>query len=233
MTAVTDAMLADLPSSVARSLRGSGVVGREIPTGVHLRQRGEILLRGRWFPFAANEQYRLDPPAFAWRGTVKAAGIPLAQAEDSLEGLRGRMHVRLLGLFTVVDEAGPEMDHASVMRWLNETMWFPQVWATDVISWSPIDETSAAGSVTVGDVTAQAEFRFDAEGRFVDFRGDRHRAADSGFELTSWATPIVDHARFDGIEVPASGRALWLLDGAELEYIRIRITEIRYDAEPG
>jgi hypothetical protein len=87
MTTVTDAMLGDLPSPVARSLRGSGVLGRELLTGVHLRQRGEILLRGRWFPFAANEQYRLDPPAFAWRVRPRRPRVSVSRSR--LSELRG------------------------------------------------------------------------------------------------------------------------------------------------
>lgn len=228
MTTVTDEMLADLPSPVQRSLRRSGVVGRAMPTTVFVRQQGEILLRGRWFPFTAEEDYLLDPPQFDWRAVVKFAGMSIARAEDSLEDGRGRMYVRLLGLFPVVDAAGAEMDQGSLMRWLNETMWFPQVWATDVITWRSLDDRAAIGAVSAGDLTVEAEFRFDADGRLVDFRTDRYRAVDTGFELTPWATPIVDHARFDGIEVPSFGSALWKLADEELEYIRIRITDVTY-----
>ena len=165
MATVTDQSLEPLPAPVARSLRRSGVIGRPIPSTVDLRQVGEILLRDRWFPFTAAESYRVDTPAFEWRGTVGMFGLPLAKARDTLADGRGRMHVRLLGLKTVVDESGPEMDQGSLMRWLNETMWFPHVWATPLISWTSIDGNSAGGSVTAGATTAEAEFVFDDDGR--------------------------------------------------------------------
>lgn len=229
MAVVTDEMLAELPPPVARSLRHSGVVGSKIPKTVAVRQTGEILLRGRWMPFTADEDYRVDSPWFRWRGMVKLAGVPIARANDSFDGRRGHMRVRLLGMVQVVDAAGPEMDQGALMRWLNETMWFPQVWATDVISWKPIDDTSALGAVTAGDLAVEAEFRFDTTGRLIDFRADRYQTIDSGFALTPWATPLTEHSRCNGIEVPSYGSAVWKNADQDLEYIRIRIADVAYE----
>jgi hypothetical protein len=225
---ITEEGISHLPSPVRRSLARSGVIGRPVPQNVSLRQRGEILLRERWTSFTAGESYTLHPPSFNWKATVKLAGLPIARAEDSLTDGRGRMNVRALRLFTVVDEVGPQMDQGSVMRWLNETMWFPHVWATDLITWKPVDDLTAVGSVRVGDLTAEAEFCFDAEGRLGDFRADRYRIDESGSALTRWATPLTEHARFDGIEVPSRGAAVWAPDEEDLEYIRIELTHISY-----
>ena len=115
------------------------------------------------------------------------------------------------------------------MRWLNETMWFPHVWVTGIISWTPIDDTMAIGSVSAGGTSAEAEFRFDSEGRLINFRAERYRISGSGAELARWATPLTDHSRFGGIEVPSEGTALWALDNHDLEYIRIRVVGIRYE----
>jgi hypothetical protein len=223
-----ESSLRHLPSPVARSLGRSGVVGRPIPRHVQLRQRGEILLRDRWFPFTAKQVYTLDPPSFEWVAGVKVAGLPIVRAKDSLASGHGRMHVRLLNLFTVVDATGTEMDQGALMRWLNETMWFPHVWATDLITWQPVDDVSAVGRISVGDTTVEAEFRFDSEGRFVDFRGDRYRIDADVAALVPWRTPITGYGSFAGIEVPISGSALWELEAGDLEYIRLQITDIRY-----
>jgi hypothetical protein len=138
------------------------------------------------------------------------------------------MHVRLLGLKDIVDATGPEMDQGSVMRWFNETMWFPAVWATDLIRWDPIDVGSALGSLTVGNQTVQAEFRFDSDGRFLDFRADRHRSIGDSFEVRPWRTPITAHADFNGNELPARGSGVWELDDGDFEYIQLEVTDVRY-----
>ena len=217
-----------LPPPVARSLRHSGVLGRPIPQRVELRQRGEILLRDRWLPLTADETYTLDPPSFKWTAAVKLAGLPIARAKDSFTSGRGRMHVKLLNLFTVVNAAGPEMDQGSLLRWLNETMWFPHVWATDVISWQAVDDASAVGAVSVGDQSVEAEFRFDTDGCLVDFRADRYRVEGDSAVLTPWRTPLTDHGRFGGVEVPTRGYAIWELNDGDLEYIRLQVTDVEY-----
>lgn len=227
MSIVTDEAVAALPAPVRRCLRRSGVLGSEVPTSVTLHQRGELLLRDLWWPFTAVQSYTLDPPGFRWNATVRRARLPVALADDTLDGGKGRMHVRLFGLIPVVDATGSEMDQGALMRWLNETMWFPQTWATS-LAWEPIDDESATGSVTVGDLTAAAVFRFDPDGRFVDFHADRYRASDSGFGLTPWRTPITAHGSFGGFELPSAGHAVWIVDGNEEEYIRLHITDIHY-----
>jgi hypothetical protein len=84
--------------------------------------------------------------------------------------------------------------------------------------------------VRAGDIAAQAEFRFDAEGRLADFRADRYRAVGSEFEMTPWSTPISEHARFHGVELPSYGSAVWDLDDGVYEYIKIRATDVRYSS---
>ena len=230
MRVLSEESIAELPQPVQRSLRHSGIVGRNIPTAVRLRQEGQIRKGpdSRWLRFTAQEEYTLDPPRFHWRAALKIAGLTLGHATDSLLDGQGRMRVRLLGLLTVVDEAGPEMDQGTLMRWLNETMWFPAVWATSAVVWEPIDEMSAVASVSTGDLSVRAEFRFDNDGRLIDFRADRYRDIGSGFEMTPWSTPLTEHSLFDGIELPSSGSAVWILEEGDLEYIQIRLREIQY-----
>jgi hypothetical protein len=230
MPVVLDETVAGLPTPVRRNLLRSGIVGREVPTAVAVQQKGQIRQGpdSRWLSFTAHEEYRLDRPGFVWNAALKMGGLTLGRATDSLAEGHGRMHVRLLGLFNVVDATGPEMDQGALMRWLNETMWFPAVWATDAISWEPIDQTSAIGSVRVGDLRVRAEFRFDHDGRLAGFRADRYRSVESGFEMTLWSTPLTEHARFNGIELPSQGSAVWILEDGDLEYIRIRATDVRY-----
>ena len=230
MTAITEAAISDLPEPVRRSMRRSGVIGREMPSSVVVQQEGRIRTSPdrKWLRFVAREVFTLDPPGFVWDARLKPAGITAGRAVDSLDHGRGKMKVRLLGLTTVVDETGPEMDQGAAMRWLNETMWFPTVWASDTIMCEPIDAVSAAGTLKTERTSVTAEFRFDEEGRLVDMLADRYRDADDGFVMTPWSTPLTGHARFDGIEVPSSGRAVWKIDDDVFEYIQIRITGIRY-----
>lgn len=222
-----------LPVPVQRGLHRAGVVGGEIPAAVRVLQEGKIRTRadGRWLRFTAEEDYTLDPPGFVWNASLLLAGVRAGRATDSFVDGRGRMRVKLFGVFTVVDASGDDMDQGSLMRWLNETMWFPAVWATEAISWEPVNDNAAIGSVAVGGLTASAEFLFDDDGRLVDFRTDRFRSVGSGFEMTPWSTPLVEHRDFHGVVLPSVGSAVWTLDHDAFEYIRLRVTDVAYSPQ--
>jgi len=200
-----------------------------MPTTVTVSQRGRIRTspERKWLRFAATEEYTIDPPGFVWNAALKMAFMTTGRAVDSLDRGRGRMRVRLLGFTTVIDEEGLEVDQGARMRWLNETMWFPVAWASDVISWEPIDDNTARASFVTDGAETAGEFHFDDEGRTVDFRADRYRDTEDGYVLTPWSTPFTGHARFDGVEVPSSGSAVWTLEDGDFEYIEIRVTAVR------
>lgn len=230
MVRLEDAAIRGLPAPVQRSLRTSGAMGTEIPTRVVVRQDGRIRTSedARWLPFTAVEEYDLDPPGFVWKASLKMGGLTVGRATDTLADSHGHMTVKLLGVFTVVDQSGPELDQGVLLRWLNETMWFPAVWATDTIAWQPIDDVSARASVTVGDRTVDAVFVFDDEGRLVDCKADRYFVDSERTLLAPWSTPLTHHRSFSGVEVPASGSAVWTLPEGDLEYIQISVTDVRY-----
>lgn len=225
---VTEDDLAGLPAPVARSLRYSGVVGGPVPHGVSLTQTGQIRSAEDkpWMRFTASETYSVAEPAFEWSAALRIGGLKLGKAVDTLSAGRGRIHVRLVGLIDVVDATGPEMNQGALMRWLNETIWFPQVWATGLITWEPVDETSAVASLESHGLGVTAEFRFDSTGRVVDFVADRYREVEGEYHLTRWSTPITGYSSFEGIELPSVGSAVWALPNHDLEYIRITVNTI-------
>lgn len=229
MAKVTEERIRSLPKPVQESLRRSGAVGTTIPRRVLVTQRGRIRTseESKWLSFRARETYEVDRPGFAWDAALKIAGVTVGRARDSFQDGEGKMQVRLLGLMNIVDAAGPELDQGALLRWLNETMWFPAVWATDVISWESVDSKTAVGSVTAGDLSVSGEFRFSDSGLLVDFYADRYRdIGETGFELRPWSTPIGSHRRFGGLELPASGGGVWHLDEGQFEYIQLEVGKV-------
>ncbi len=204
-------------------------MGTPRPRKVTIRQDGRIRSSAdsKWLRFKARETYDVAQPGFEWKAALKIGPATVGRAHDSLNDGAGRMHVKLLGLIDVVNADGPEMDQGSLMRWLNETMWFPAVWATDLITWRDGTASSAFGSVSAGELTVEAEFCFD-RGRLVDFRADRFRDIGDGFEIRPWSTPISEHWNKLGIEMPRGGAGVWHLPDGDFEYIQLRLTDIDY-----
>jgi hypothetical protein len=148
---LTEADIAHLPEPVQRWLNYSGVVGQERPISVRLKQKGEIRMGPdqAWMSFTADQYHTIDPPAFIWH--VDAQMLPLVwfAGRDRYVDGHGNMEIRLLSLVPVVNETGPHMDQGTLVRYLNEVMWFPAGAVSPYITWSDVDnDPNAAGATT-------------------------------------------------------------------------------------
>jgi hypothetical protein len=235
-TVITQEMVDALPVPVARYLSYSGVVGKLAVGRVRIRQGGRMRSSNNkpWMPITALESFSIDPPGFDWKGTVRFAGMPLIRPHDEYTAGRGRMKVTLAGLFTLWDLEGDEMDQGSLMRYLNEMVWFPTAFLGRNITWSAIDDRSARVSITDHGHTAVATMFFDEIGRPSDFVAHRYRHLGKGrFSLDEWATPLTEHGERGGFRLPVAGRAEWRLASETLVYAELRLTSIEYDASNG
>jgi hypothetical protein len=228
-TVLTEADLADLPAPVQRWLRRAGVVGRERPVTVRLKMTGEFRLQadGAWMPMEATEYYSTDPPGFVWSARITMAPLVAFLVRDTYLDGHGSMEGRLLGLIPVVKADGPSIDQGALLRYLNETMWFPAGAVHPAIAWEGLDATTARATMTYGDISADATFYFSEEGDLVDMRAERYFQAGDRQEL--WATPVTEYGEFDGIRIPVAGEGVWKLSEGDLTYIRVRLTAIEYN----
>ncbi len=143
-------MIAPLPEPVRRYLEFSGVAGKPLVRSVTVKQTGRIRQSPEkpWMPFRAIETYSLDPPGFIWQAKAYRGRFPILTVRDSYVEGRGGMRVRLAGIFPIVNASGPELDHSSAVRFLNEMIWFPSGYLRPYITWTAIDDTSAEVSLT-------------------------------------------------------------------------------------
>lgn len=224
---ITEAHLLGLPEPVQRYLKYSQVVGKETIRTVRLKQKGNFRQSAQqpWMNLDAEEYYSVNPPGFLWVGTIRKAGLPLVRAKDRYRDGKGNMHIKLGTLFTIANATGEEMDQASMMRYLNEMMWFPTAFLGPNVSFEPVDQTSA--KVTLTDLGKQvtATMYFDDEGRPTDFVAPRYYREG----LETWSTPITEYGEYRGFKLPARGKAVWKLKEGDLEYIDVVITDLEYN----
>lgn len=227
-TIVTEGDLADLPEPVRRWLRWSGVVGRARPAVVRLTQEGRFRQgEGRsWMPFTAAEVYTTDPPGFLWSATMRMAPGLSIVGRDRYAGGHGSIDMRLLGLVPVAKATGERLDQGALLRYLNETMWFPTAVLSPAISWDAIDATAARATMSHGGITASATFFFDAQGRPVDMVAERYDLATG--RLETWSTPMTAWGEFGGIRLPTEGRGVWRYDSGDFAYIELRVDSVEY-----
>jgi hypothetical protein len=228
---ITEDDVNDLPEVVQRYLRYSGVIGKPRYRLVRLSQEGEMFRRpgAKGLPLKAVEYYNADDPSFVWIGHLSFAPLVTAKAIDSYCNGKGRMFVRVMSLVKMFDESGPEMDQASLTRFLNEMTWFPTAFLNDYITWEQIDANRAMVKIDIHGLKTSAEMVFDVQGRMLDFITKRHMLEKGDSVLRRWNTPMTKYGTVADMNLPIEGNAVWTLESGEYTYMRARAIDIQYD----
>jgi hypothetical protein len=229
---VTEDMLQGLPGPVQRYLTYTGVVGKPLVSTVELEMQGRIRQDEQqpWMEFVAREFYTVEPPAFTWHAATQMAGLPLVRVRDSYMDGEGNLHVSLAGLYTMSDARGADVDQGSLMRYLNEMMWFPAAYLRANVTWEAIDDDSARVMLMDKGESVSAVLTFDEQGRLINFIAERYaNAGTPDSTLERWSTPISRYGEFEGLRLPVAGSGVWHLESGDLTYIELEITAIQYN----
>lgn len=228
----TEEMLTGLPELAQRYLRYAGVIGKPLVDTVRIRQRCRMRPSpgGFSFPLTAEQWYTVDPPGFIWDATVGGWSVPIVRGRDGYLDGHGLMTICLGSVIPFVNASGPEMDQASLVRFLSEMPWFPSAFLRDDISWEAVDEATVRVTLTDGDRQATGILEIDAEGRLVEFRAERYASVGKVMELRPWSAPTYGYGEFEGLRLPVRGAAAWTLpDGTMHPYIEVELVNVEYD----
>jgi hypothetical protein len=228
---VTTDWLQDLPNPVQRYLNFTGVVGKEWINTAFVRYAGRFRLGGEkpWMPISATQYYTTNPPSFVWKARFKIAGLPLLSGRDTYKGGHGHMFGKTLGLFTVFDACGDEMDQGTMLRYLNEMTWFPTAFLGSNITWQPVDNYAADVTFTDHGRSVSARLCFDDVGRLTNFTAMRFREHNGTFSLDPWSTPMTEYGVLGGLRLPIRGQGVWNLSSGDLKYVDVALTDVAYN----
>lgn len=223
--------IAHLPGCVQNWMVRANIVGREKIQCVRLKQVGQFRLGPdkEWMPFSAEEYFSLEQPAFLWTTSMKMSPLVSIAGRDRYYQGQGHMLIKLFSLLPVADETGKEIDQATLLRFLNEIMWFPGAAASRYISWDALDALSAKATISYGGVSASAVFYFNEIGDLTNMTAQRYRFIDGRHQLQSWSTPLSEYGEFYGIRVPTKGEGVWNHEKGDFSYIKLCVTDIEYN----
>jgi hypothetical protein len=230
---VTAEMLQNLPEPAQRYLNHTGVVGQPWIDTVRIKYAGVFRLGADkpWMPMKAEQVYTTNPPGFHWKARLKMFGLWLAKGDDTYKNGHGHMFGKIAGLYTIFDARGPELDQASMLRYLNETTWFPIALLSDYITWQAVDDHSFDVTFTDDGRSVTARFIIDAQGRLLNFVTQRYRENKGTFTLDTWTTPMTEHGVLAGLNLPIRGQAVWKLPDGDLPYADLKLTEVEYNGK--
>lgn len=228
------AELKGLPAPVQRYLRIALTDGQPLVRGVSLTQSGRInLWRSglRWQAFTADQQVAIRGPGFLWNARIALfAGLGVHVHDGYLAGA-GVLRAAVLGLLDMASlQNGKDLARDELMRFLAEAPWYPTALLPGQgVSWAAVDARQADATLTDGAVSVTLRFRFGDAG-LVDSVRSEARGCRVGRQMATapWEGRWKDWASRDGMRVPLTGEAAWLLlDGRQI-YWRSRLGKLHY-----
>jgi hypothetical protein len=221
----------DLPYPVQNWLTNSNVIGKEKIKTVHLKQEGRMRTKknGPWMPSKAEQYFTVEEPGFVWIADVKMAPLIHLSGIDTFNAGKGKMKIKLLSLFPVVDSEGPEMDSSTMMRYLAEMMWFPTAALSPYIKWEEIDRNSAKATMEHEGVSVSGVFYFNENGDILRFVGKRYKEVNGKYILSDWGGINKEFKEFDGIRLPSKSNVTWFEEEGEFNWFELEITELQYN----
>ncbi|MFB3166798.1 DUF6544 family protein [Neobacillus sp. 179-C4.2 HS] len=221
----------DLPYPVQNWLTNSNVIGKERIKTVRLKQEGKMRTKqnGPWMPSKAEQYFTVEEPGFVWIADVKMAPLVDLSGMDTFNAGKGKMKIKLLSLFPVVDSEGPEMDSSTMMRYLAEMMWFPTAALSPYIKWEKIDRNSAKATMEHEGLSVSGVFHFNEKGDILQFVGKRYKEVNGKYILSDWGGINKEFKEFDGIRIPSKSAVTWFKEDGEFNWFELEITELQYN----
>lgn len=229
---LTELGVAHLPASVRRYLEVTGALGRPRPTGFRVLFTGAI--RGGpadpWMPFTAEQVSRTgsDPSRYFFMKASRS-GVPVHALHVLRDGT-ATMRVKVLGLVTVVDARGPEMDAAETVTLLNDLCVFaPGALADQALVWEDGSSLEARVTFTNAGHTVHANLHFNDAGELLDFDSDDRLAASRDgktFTKLRWSTPLRDYRACGPLRLASHGEAVWHAKEGPYAYGRFDMRDV-------
>ena len=231
LSIIRDHHLAELPVPVCRYLTYAGVIGKHWIDTVSVKYKGKFRTGAdkRWMPISVHQVYKTNPPGFQWKARFKIAGLPLMFGSDTYKAGHSHMHGKLMGLFTVVDGRGDEVDQGTMVRYLQEMAWFPIAYLGENVTWQAVDDHAADVTLHDNGKSVTARMYFDDAGRLLTFIAQRYGEFKGGFSINTWTTPTTEYGVFAGLKLPVKGLGVWQLPTGDFPYVDVRVTQVEYN----
>lgn len=231
--------LEGLPAPVQRYFRAVLKDGQPIVSAVTIEMAGTINMSAaaeQWKPFTSTQRVVTASAGFrsGFMWDAKIAMLPGIKVHvvDSYIAGEGLVQAAMLGLFTVADmSGGGEMAHGEFMRFFAETPWYPTaLLPSQGVQWAAVDGRSAKATIVDGPVTLTLLFHFN-DASLIDSVRAEARGGIVGKEMVMrpWECGLSNYQVHDGMTVPLSGTAAWVLPGGLKTYFRGAVKTLTYE----
>lgn len=231
--AATD--LLGLPDPVRRYIERSGAIGRPRPQNMRVVMAANMYRKPGQAPMRARSvQYNFfGRPTRLFLMDARMFGLPV-RALHLYRQERATFTVRVASIVNMVDLRGEEISAAETVTVLNDMcLMAPGALLDDRLSWTPVNDRSAAVTFTNGPHEVSATLEFNDRDELVDFwSDDRPESSAGGLVPMRWSTPVTEYRDLDGRHVLHSGSAVYHRPDGPFTYGEFVMRSISYDV-PG
>lgn len=230
---LTESDLSDLPQAVRRYITLSGAVGKPYLTNFRAEFEGGIRSKSSdpYMQLKSVQYNFFNSPTRLFYIVAKKMGVPAVGVHLYKDGV-AIMRIKLLGLFTVVDAKGVEMNQGETVTVFNDMCFMAPASLIDKrITWNEIDEFTVEAKFTNGDITIGATLYFNEKGELINFiSNDRFETTDGKEYLNfPWLTPVDSYSDINGYHLPSKARLIYRKPHEDFCYGEFVLKSIEYN----
>lgn len=230
---LTESDIQSLPAIVQKYIRYSGSIGKGKVLNFRVEFTGGIRSASSedFMPLTSVQYNFTDQPTRLFYIEAKKKGIP-AKGIHIYKDRTAFMLIKILGLFTVVDARGKEMDQGETVTVFNDMCFMAPASLIDRnIEWKEIDDLTVGAKFTNGHITVGATLYFNEEGQLVNFlSNDRFETTDGKTYVNSpWLTPATEYSNIDGYRLPSKAKLIYKRPDEDFCYGEFSLKAIEYN----
>jgi hypothetical protein len=225
-----------LPEPVRRYFHHCGYLGKEkmINADIHWSESYiKFAPRKSWSRMTTRQFNAIPGPMRTAYMRVRFMGVIPFEGRDLYREGCGNMRAELMSMFTLFNDAAPEIAQSALITIFAETLFLPNYALQPNISWEARDELSAKAYLRDQDRKVSGVFHFNASGEFIRFETeDRYyRDPKGSFRQAPFHVTVHRYLNHDGIRIPSEVSAAWRLEDGDFEYYRGTISGISYNVK--
>jgi len=227
---LTETDMIHLPEMVRKYLRFTGSVGKSKVNNFKIKFTGKIRKdeQSEWMTFTSQQYNFMQIPTRLFFMKAVMKNMPVAGYHCFKNG-KASMDIRLLSLFKVQYQDGPEMDLSETVTFFNDMCCLAPATLIDKrIKWLEADGNNVNASFTNNDITISAWLYFNDEGALINFISQDRYSSDAGKQLP-WSTPLKDYQQINGYKLMQNAETIYSYPDRDLCYGTFRLVSVKYN----
>lgn len=229
---ITRESISKLPVIVQKWLKNSGIIGKSNVSNVYLTQKLKLKMnqeQSEWNNGSAVQYFTLQPPAFNWDIKSEINSVLKVTGRDKFENGIGEMIIKIFSLIPVASAKNhPNVNQATLQRFLAEIVWFPTASLNNYITWEYIDDLSAKATMEYKGSKGTGVFHFDKNGIFKKFVALRYKSYDDKVP-TKWTVTATKTEKLNEVTIPVECKVSWEIDKSSWTWLVLEITDVKYN----